>query len=179
MRRDAYVNALGSVLKTRPVNDELSTIVSGMLLDAHTIMATLRQVTTDKNGDEYLVLALEMDAVLQKRILHQAVTGADPTFTLCPSALTSWRIPLQSYETNTGKEAPQFHFNGDETRLSGYRHGTEKDSHMDDTIFDFTEDHELIAFRQKSNVRINALEQFTNPMNANGFAASVTKCPRQ
>ncbi|KAH0128798.1 STAG-domain-containing protein, partial [Aureobasidium melanogenum] len=70
MRRDAYVNALGAVLKTRPVNDELSVIVSGMLLDAHTIMATLRQVTTDKNGDEYLVLALEMDAVLQKRILR-------------------------------------------------------------------------------------------------------------
>ncbi|KAK6006893.1 hypothetical protein QM012_005901 [Aureobasidium pullulans] len=70
MRRDAYVNALGSVLKTRPVNDELSVVVSGMLLDAHTIMATLRQVTTDKNGDEYLVLALEMDAVLQKRILR-------------------------------------------------------------------------------------------------------------
>ncbi|KAI4722157.1 STAG-domain-containing protein [Aureobasidium sp. EXF-10727] len=70
VRRDAYVNALGAVLKTRPVSDELSALVSGMLLDTHTIMATLRQVTTDKNGDEYLVLALEMDAVLQKRILR-------------------------------------------------------------------------------------------------------------
>ncbi|KEQ77883.1 STAG-domain-containing protein [Aureobasidium namibiae CBS 147.97] len=70
VRRDAYVSALGSVLKTRPVNDELSPLVSGMLLDAHTVMAILRQVTTDKNGDEYLVLALEMDAVLQKRILR-------------------------------------------------------------------------------------------------------------
>jgi cohesin complex subunit SA-1/2 len=70
VRRDAYVSALGSVLKTRPVNDELSPLVSGMLLDAHTVMAILRQVSTDKNGDEYLVLALEMDAVLQKRILR-------------------------------------------------------------------------------------------------------------
>jgi cohesin complex subunit SA-1/2 len=70
VRRDAYVSALGSVLKTRPVNDELSPLVSGMLLDAHTVMAILRQVTTDKNGDEYLVLTLEMDAVLQKRILR-------------------------------------------------------------------------------------------------------------
>jgi cohesin complex subunit SA-1/2 len=79
MRRDAYVNALGAVLKTRPVNDELSVIVSGMLLDAHTIMATLRQVTTDKNGEEYLVLALEMDAMLQKRILR-VFGAAEATF---------------------------------------------------------------------------------------------------
>ncbi|KAI4852567.1 STAG-domain-containing protein [Aureobasidium sp. EXF-8845] len=70
VRRDAYVSALGAVLKTRPVNDELCPLVSGMLLDAHTVMAILRQVSTDKNGDEYLVLALEMDAVLQKRILR-------------------------------------------------------------------------------------------------------------
>lgn len=69
-RRDAYINALGAVLKTRPVTDELSPTISGMLLDIHTIMATLRQVSTDKNGDEFLVLALEMDAVLQKRILR-------------------------------------------------------------------------------------------------------------
>ncbi|KAI5251427.1 STAG-domain-containing protein [Aureobasidium subglaciale] len=78
-RRDAYVNALGTVLKTRPVTDELSPMVSGMLLDTHTIMATLRQVTTDKNGDEYLVLALEMDAVYQKRILR-VFSAVESTF---------------------------------------------------------------------------------------------------
>jgi cohesin complex subunit SA-1/2 len=70
MRRDAYVNALGASLKTRPLADELSPILSGLLLDVHTIMAPLRHVSTDKNGEEYLVLALEMDAVLQKRILR-------------------------------------------------------------------------------------------------------------
>ncbi|KEQ82553.1 STAG-domain-containing protein [Aureobasidium pullulans EXF-150] len=69
-RRDAYINALGAVLKSRPVADELSPMVAGMLLDIHTLMARLRHVNTDKNGDEYLVLALEMDAVLQKRILR-------------------------------------------------------------------------------------------------------------
>jgi cohesin complex subunit SA-1/2 len=79
VRRDAYVSALGSVLKTRPVNDELSPLVSGMLLDAHTVMAILRQVSTDKNGDEYLVLALEMDATLQKRILR-VFTAVESTF---------------------------------------------------------------------------------------------------
>jgi cohesin complex subunit SA-1/2 len=79
VRRDAYVSALGSVLKTRPVNDELSPLVSGMLLDAHTVMAILRQVSTDKNGDEYLVLALEMDAALQKRILR-VFTAVESTF---------------------------------------------------------------------------------------------------
>jgi cohesin complex subunit SA-1/2 len=79
VRRDAYVSALGSVLKTRPVNDELSPLVSGMLLDAHTVMAILRQASTDKNGDEYLVLALEMDATLQKRILR-VFTAVESTF---------------------------------------------------------------------------------------------------
>jgi cohesin complex subunit SA-1/2 len=79
VRRDAYVSALGSVLKTRPVNDELSPLVSGMLLDAHTVMAILRQVSTDKNGDEYLVLALEMDAALQKRILR-VFSAVESTF---------------------------------------------------------------------------------------------------
>lgn len=70
-RRDAYVHALAAVLKSRPVNDELACAISGQLLDAHVIMATLRRVPTNtKNGDDFLALALEVDSDSQKRILR-------------------------------------------------------------------------------------------------------------
>lgn len=70
-RRDAFVTALSDVIKTRPVNDEITCAVSGQLLEAHVIMSTLRQVpTNNKNGDDFLALALEVDGNIQKRILR-------------------------------------------------------------------------------------------------------------
>lgn len=71
VRKDAFVDALAGVLKTRPVNDELTCAVSGQILEAHVIMSTIRQVpTNNKNGDDFLALALEVDGSIQKRILR-------------------------------------------------------------------------------------------------------------
>lgn len=79
-RRDAYVNALANVLKARPVNDELACAVSGQLLDAHTIMATLRRVRPSQNvGDDFMALALDIDMSVQKRILR-VFGAAESTF---------------------------------------------------------------------------------------------------
>lgn len=70
-RRDAYVNTLTKVLHARSVNDELSCAISGQLLDAHVIMATLRRVQiNDQIGDDFLALALDVDISVQKRILR-------------------------------------------------------------------------------------------------------------
>lgn len=70
-RRDAYVAALTAIISTRPVADELCVTFAGMLLDAHTIMATLRAVrTTETTGEDFLALAMEMDQGVQKRVLR-------------------------------------------------------------------------------------------------------------
>lgn len=70
-RRDAYVAALAGIVKARPLGDELSATFSGMLLDAHTIMATLRGVRRNENtGEDYLALAMEVDHDVQRRVLR-------------------------------------------------------------------------------------------------------------
>jgi len=70
-RRDAYINALSGVLQARPLNDGLTCAVAGQILDAHTIMATLRRTpTSKKNGDDFLALVLEVNSTVQKRILR-------------------------------------------------------------------------------------------------------------
>ncbi|GAB7347064.1 hypothetical protein MBLNU459_g3200t1 [Dothideomycetes sp. NU459] len=70
-RRDAYINALEAVLKARPLSDDICVSVSGMLLDIHTIMVTLRRVpTNDKTGEDFLALATDMNKWVQRRILR-------------------------------------------------------------------------------------------------------------
>lgn len=70
-RRDSYVNALTQVLKNRHATDELVCSIAGQLLDAYLIMGTLRRVPVDENiGDDFLALALDVDADTQKRIFR-------------------------------------------------------------------------------------------------------------
>lgn len=73
--RDTYISALVSAAENRPLNDDLTITIAGMLLDVHAIMATLRQIRPRQQGrEDYLVLALEMDKPIQKWVL--SVFGA-------------------------------------------------------------------------------------------------------
>lgn len=68
--RDAFVTALLSVVEARPKDDDVTISMAGILLDAHTLMATLRQVKPhERTREDYLALAMDMDKPVQKWIL--------------------------------------------------------------------------------------------------------------
>lgn len=84
-QRDAAVAALTAVLRARKGADELRLAVAGVLLDLHTLFATLRQArpASTRPGvewhEDYLALALELDPRAQ-RLLVACLAAAEKAF---------------------------------------------------------------------------------------------------
>lgn len=99
--RDAYISALLSAAENRPLHDDLTITIAGMLLDVHAIMATLRQIKPREPGrEDFLVLALEMDKPVQKWVLN--VFGATEESFAKKSNRTLEKIAVDKKTTTNG-----------------------------------------------------------------------------